>query len=116
VTGVIAAKVAESDGDLHLRVKLDGQSEAMLKGGNKSNQHGDLVVELICDPTVTQPDAVAACAFFHATIPHYPAGTRGVVTGSHVLDREPGGMEIHPVTRTTQPQSGGEAWSTDSRS
>lgn len=102
VTGVIVTKLSEPDGDLHIRVKLDSQFESMLNDGNKSNQHGDLVVEPICDHNVTQADAVAACASFHSTIPHYPAGTRVVVTGSYVLDHEHGWMEIHPVTRITQ--------------
>ena len=101
VSGVIVSTRREADGDLHIRLKLDSQFASLLNSGNKSNQGGDLVVEPICDHTVTQPDAVGACSTFHSTIPHYPAGTRVLVTGSHVLDHEHGWMEIHPVTRIT---------------
>jgi hypothetical protein len=104
VTGVIVSTRREPDGDLHIRLKLDGQFESMLNDGNKSNQGRDLVVEPICDHTVTQTDAIEACKTFQSTIPHYRAGTRVVVTGSYVRDHEHGWMEIHPVTRITQTQ------------
>jgi hypothetical protein len=93
---VIATKVAEPDGDLHIRVKSDRPFESMLNDGNKSDQLRGLVFEPICDHSVTQADAVAAGASFHATIPRYPAGTRVVVTGSYVLDHEHGGWRFIP--------------------
>jgi len=59
VTGVIVSRKLEPDGDLHIRLSLDSQFEGMLNDGKKTNQGGNLVVEPICDHTVTQSDAVS---------------------------------------------------------
>ena len=104
VTGVIAGKVNEHDGDVHIRLKLDSQFEGLLNDGNRAHQGGNLVVEPICDHVVTQPDAVAACEDFHPTIPRFKSGTRVVIVGSYVHDKEHGWMEIHPVVRMTEIQ------------
>ena len=104
VTGIIASRKPEPDGDLHIRLKLDSQFEGMLNEGNNNHQGGNLVVEPICDHTVSQSDAVAACETFHSAIPRYPVGTRVAVIGSYVLDHEHGWMEIHPVVRITPVQ------------
>ncbi len=104
VTGVVVKSLGESDGDLHIRLKLDSQFTSLLNDGNRTHQGGNLVVEPICDHNVIQPDAIASCATFHSRIPHFRAGTYVVVVGSYVLDHEHGWMEIHPVVRITETQ------------
>jgi hypothetical protein len=102
VTGTIVKKLGEDDGDLHIRLKLDSGFEDLLNDGNRQNQGGNLVVEPICDHTVTQEDAKAACSDFQSRIPHFKNGTHVTVVGSYVLDHEHGWMEIHPVVRITE--------------
>ena len=92
------------DGDVHFRLKLDSQFAGLLNDGTRAHQGGNLVVEPICDHVVTQPDAVAACEDFHPTIPRFKSGTRVVIVGSYVHDKEHGWMEIHPVVRMTEIQ------------
>ena len=104
VTDVIDHRRSEHDGDLHIQLKLDSEFENLLNDGNRQHQGGNLVVEPICDHTVTQKDAKAACADFQSRIPHFPNGTRVTVVGSYVLDHEHGWMEIHPVVRITEIQ------------
>src|SRR5947209_10516087 len=53
VSGVIAARAGEPDGDLHIRVTLDPQFQGLLNDRNRTGEHGDLVVEPICDHRVT---------------------------------------------------------------
>ena len=102
VTGVISSKVNEHDGDVHIRLKLDSQFENLLNDGKRVHQGGNLVVEPICDHEVTQADAVAACENFHPMIPRFKSGTRVMVVGSYVHDKEHGWMEIHPIVRMTE--------------
>lgn len=99
VSGIIEAKISEKDGDYHIRLKLDSQYSDLVNSVNIAKQHGDLVVEPICQHKVTQTDAVSACVGFdkHLDIP--PVGTHVRITGSYVLDNQHGGWaEIHPVT------------------
>lgn len=99
VTGTIDHIIVEKDGDSHIRLKLDPQYANLINDANISGQHGDLVVEPICQNPVTQQDAIDACAGFdyHVDIP--PEGTHVSVIGSYVLDNDHGGWaEIHPVT------------------
>jgi hypothetical protein len=42
VTGVIASKVNEHDGDVHIRLKLDSQFENLLNDSNRAHQGGNL--------------------------------------------------------------------------
>ena len=99
VSGVIEAKISEKDGDYHIRLKLDSQYAGLINSVNIEKQHGDLVVEPICQHKVTQTDAISACEGFSKQIDIPPVGTHVRVTGSYVLDHEHGGWaEIHPVT------------------
>jgi hypothetical protein len=98
VTGTIQSIRTEKDGDLHIRLKLDPEFTNLLNDGNVARQFGNLVVEPVCQGTVTQPDAVAACQNFHQDISVPSVGTHVTVTGSYVLDSQHGWMEIHPVT------------------
>jgi hypothetical protein len=99
VTGTIDSVKVESDGDFHIRLRLDPQFASMINSANMNGQFGDLVLEPICQNPVTQPDAIAACVNFHQNINIPPVGTHVTVTGSSVRDLDHGGWsEIHPVT------------------
>jgi hypothetical protein len=65
-----------------------------------NGQLGDLVVEPICQHSITQADAIPpACSNFHQDINIPEVGSHVNVTGSYVLDKEHDGWaEIHPVT------------------
>jgi hypothetical protein len=65
---------------------------------NDEYEHGDLVLEEICQGGVTQADAVAACQGVPHNLTVPSAGDRVMVSGSYVLDADHGWMEIHPVT------------------
>ncbi len=102
VTGVIEGIRPEADGDFHILVRLDPQYEDMINQGNIDHQHGDLVVEPICEHDVTQLDALAACSNFSSNIEIPPVGTNVTVTGSYVLDTQHyDWAEIHPATSIT---------------
>jgi hypothetical protein len=57
VTGIVEEIRKEADGDVHILFRLDQQFESLLNEMNISRQHGDLVVEPICQDKVRQPDA-----------------------------------------------------------
>lgn len=98
-TGVVELARNEPDGDRHVLLKLDAGEETMLNGTNLAAQHGDLVVEPVCVDTVTQLDAVQACAGAPtpAGLQLLVIGHRVRVTGDWVLDQQHGWMELHPV-------------------
>ena len=97
VTGTIGSEKPETDGDLHVRVRLDPGQERYLNSFNDRDQQGDLVVELICVGQVTQADAVSACAANSLHVAAPPTGTHVRVTGPWVTDLHHGWNEIHPV-------------------
>jgi len=97
VTGVIANVKREPDGDLHIRLTVDDVS--LLNDKNRSDQHGDLVLEPVCEGPVTQEDAKDACRDYTSDVQVPPVGTRIAVTGPWVLDKEHGWNEIHPAMR-----------------
>lgn len=113
VAGVIENVRSEKDGDYHIRLRLDPRYTHLLNQGNRARQHGDLVIEPVCEYRVTQADAKDACHNFSSHLKVPPAGTHVRVTGSYVLDKDHGWMEIHPATRIeatgkkTASQSGG---------
>lgn len=98
VTGVVAGVRSEADGDYHVRLTLDPQFASMLRPANRTDEHGDLVLEPICQHKVTQADAVAPCGGGVAQVPIPPIGTHVSATGSYVLDEAHGGWaELHPL-------------------
>jgi hypothetical protein len=100
VTGVIAKKLKEKDGDWHVRLTLDaGQGADLINEANDEKQGGDLVFEPICLNKITQKNAKAACKKFHQKINLPNKGDHVTVTGIHMLDNEHGWLEIHPVTK-----------------
>jgi len=112
VTGVIVDATAgqanhqadgmrhEPDGDTHGWLQVDPQFAAMINAGNTSDEGGNLVFEIVCHYTVTQPDAQSACSGFadHMTIP--PVGSHVAITGTFVQEKNHKQWnEIHPVSR-----------------
>ena len=101
VSGTIESINTEKDGDYHIRLKLDPQYSNLINPVNIQEQHGDLVLEPICENPVEQPDAKASCQNFRGNVTVPSVGTHVKVTGSYVLDKQHGWTEIHPVTTLT---------------
>jgi len=109
-TGVIdLIRPPEPDGDDHVNIRLDAAQQHLIhRPGvapgspedytNTAFQHGDLVLEAVCQHRVIQPDATSACAGFHGTVKIPPVGTHVEVTGVYVLDQGHGWTELHPVS------------------
>ncbi len=55
----------EADGDTHGWLKVDAQFQNLLNAGNKKDEGGNLVFEIICRFPVTQADAKTACANYN---------------------------------------------------
>jgi hypothetical protein len=92
----------EPDGDTHGWLKLDPEFQNLVNAGNKSDEGGNLVFEIVCRFPVTQVDAKAACQGYtdHVTLP--PVGSHVRILGTYVQDTFHGQwMEIHPVTSIT---------------
>jgi hypothetical protein len=99
VSGVIQSIKKEQDGDYHIQLKLDSQFSSLINSANVKSQHGFLVLEPVCQGTVTQSDAKSACANFKSTLTIPQKGSHVTVTGSYVLDLEHDSWaEIHPIS------------------
>lgn len=98
VTGTIVRIRSEADGDYHVLLALDPPYSSLLQPANISGEHGDLVLEPICQLAVTQADAVVPCEGNVAQIPIPPIGTHVLATGAYVYDLDHGGWaELHPL-------------------
>lgn len=101
----------ESDGDTHGWLRVDPAFASVINAGNTADQHGNLVFEIVCHFSVTQPDAKRSCRRFtdHTTIP--PIGSHVAIRGTLVTAKNHGQWnEIHPTLRTaslTRPESTG---------
>ncbi len=98
VSGTIDHLIHEADGDIHVRLHLDAAYSKMLDSKNISEQHGDLVLEAVCEESPTQSDALRACANYRSVVDIPPVGTHVTATGSYVFDADHGWNEIHPIT------------------
>ncbi len=103
ITGTIAAIRKEADGDYHILLSVDGQFTNMINQRNIDAQHGDLVLEPVCQNRVTQEDAKSACDAFSYPIAIPAVGQRVSVTGDYVLDADHGWNELHPVYSFSAP-------------
>lgn len=105
VAGTIEVTRSEPDGDIHVLLLLDpGQAcagQPCVDAGNVARQHGDLVLEPVCEHTVTQSDAVQSCAGYTSPVVVPPVGTHVAATGPFVFDRDHGWNEIHPLEAVT---------------
>jgi hypothetical protein len=97
VDGRVVSVGGGSDGDRH--ILLDPDRSSVLNLVNATHGGGNLVVEVICDHTPSEPDAAAACAEFISRIDVPRVGDRIRATGAYVTDRDNGWNEIHPVSR-----------------
>ncbi|HVH14575.1 MAG TPA: PKD domain-containing protein [Candidatus Angelobacter sp.] len=97
-SGTVDNIIAEDDGDVHLRLRLDAAYSNLTNSANDQYQYGDLVVEIICVYPPIQADAVASCQNYTNPIPVPDVGNHITVTGPYVLDTEHyDWAEIHPV-------------------
>ena len=105
VGGLIDFERKEADGDYHIGLKLDARYASLVNACNATclngAEHGDLVLEPVCELPVTQADAVSACAGYHNPLVLPPVGAHVIVTGAYVLDLDHGWTEIHPVMTIT---------------
>ncbi len=100
ITGTIAAIKREADGDFHIRLTTD--DPALVNQANIDHQHGDLVIEPICENPVTQADAILACEGYLSVLRIPPVGTHVTVTGPFVEDKQHfNWREIHPIESVT---------------
>jgi hypothetical protein len=83
VKGIVDKVTHEKDGDYHINLKLDPEFAGIINDKNVSGEHGNLVVEII---PMDEPK-----------IPAPKTGQHIKVTGSYVLDKHHGWMEIHPA-------------------
>jgi hypothetical protein len=97
VTGKIREIHAEPDGDFHVRLQLDPPFANLINDRNTSGQHGDLLLEPVCEQPVTQPDAITTCIGVQPSVKVPPVGTHVTATGAYVLDHTHGWMELHPL-------------------
>ena len=97
VSGTVTAVKKEPDGDYHIRLTLDSPFSNMINQKNIDGQHGDLVLEPICQNKITQEDAKDACLGFTYQVFIPKAGEHVKVLGDYVLDSEHGWNELHPV-------------------
>ncbi len=100
VSGTIIGKHDNDDGDIHLQLRLNGNS-SLLNAKNISEQNGCLVLEIICAKKVTQADAIGPCSGYYNNVLVPGIGDEISVSGSYVLDTNHGWNEIHPVSTLT---------------
>jgi len=97
VTGTVYAVRTEADGDYHILLNLDSAYANLINSANVSAEHGDLVLEPVCELPVSQQDAISTCAGVSPTIARPAVGSHVSATGAYVLDLDHGWMELHPL-------------------
>ena len=100
VTGTIVSMSIETDGDVHIEVKLDTPYVGMLNAGNDEAE-GNLVVEPVCQLPPLAADAIRICAADPDPLASLPAvGAHVWLEGRHVLDLQHfSWVELHPLYR-----------------
>jgi uncharacterized protein YraI len=92
----------EGDGDTHGWLKVDSEFQSLLNAGNKSDEGGNLVFEIVCRFPVKQADAKAACQGYTDKVKLPSVGSHVRIVGTYVQDTfHAKWMEIHPVTSIT---------------
>ena len=107
VTGIVAEIRTEADGDLHILLDLDAPFAHLLTPANQGVERGDMVVEPVCVRSVSQADAIEACAADPDPMTTLPlVGDHVWMEGRYVLDLEHDSWaELHPLYRWG-PQAG----------
>ncbi len=98
ITGTVEETREEADGDVHILFRLDQQFESLLNEKNISRQHGDLILEPICQGKVRQSDAAEPCSRYDGPYFEPEIGQRYLVSGAYVHDADHGWNELHAVT------------------
>jgi hypothetical protein len=122
VTGIVENISIRGDGDEHISLKLDPEYTNLVNQKNIDEQHGYLVLEIICKNPIRRMDELIACTkedtedteghikVIGACVLAFNAcngfkqdfevnvGEHIRVTGAYVLDSEHGWNEIHPIT------------------
>lgn len=100
VTGTIVSMSVETDGDVHIDVKLDPPYLGMLNAGN-DEVGGALVVEPVCQVPPLAADAIRICAADPDPLATLPTvGAHIWLEGRHVLDLQHfSWVELHPLYR-----------------
>ena len=98
VSGTVDEVRKEADGDVHILFHLDQEFESLLNEKNISKQHGDLVLESICQSKVRQADAAEPCSRYPGPYFELEIGRRYLISGTYVHDADHGWNELHPVT------------------
>lgn len=101
ITGTVVSSSAESDGDVHINVRVDPPYEALLTKANLTEQ-GYLIVEPVCRFPPLQAEAIRVCASDGDPLAgDLPAvGARVFMEGRYVLDLQHGAWsELHPLYR-----------------
>jgi hypothetical protein len=90
----------ETDGDTHSWLRVDPAFENLINDGNRSDEGGNLVFEIVCFWRPSQADAKPACLDYRSGLTLPPGGTHVAITGTFVRDTEHAQWnEIHPVSR-----------------
>lgn len=99
VSGTIKELTPQPNGDYQIRLALDPNYKFMVNQANVDQQHGNIVLETICQNPSQLQDAVQSCQGWTSIVNIPPVGTHVIATGSYVLDLEHDRLaEIHPVS------------------
>ena len=101
VTGTVVSSSGESDGDVHINVRVDPAYEPLLTSANLK-EDGYLIVEPVCRFPPLQAEAIRVCASDTDPLAgDLPAvGDHVVMEGRYVLDLQHGAWaELHPLYR-----------------
>lgn len=103
VTGTVEVIRHEADGDQHVLIRLDPQFSNLVNSINISKQHGDLVIEPVCNSSPSQQDTIdqGVCDGFNQDF-NLTIGEHISILGAYVLDTQHGWNELHPVTSITK--------------
>ncbi|MBV9241837.1 MAG: hypothetical protein JO314_07510 [Acidobacteria bacterium] len=99
VTGTIAERDSDEDGDEHMLLKLDDGQDDLLTKKNLKKKDGNLVIEAVCVNPSTLKKVGSTCKGFTNSVQLPNVGDHVRVTGSLVNDTHNGWTEIHPITR-----------------
>jgi hypothetical protein len=106
VSGWVRIVRREDDSDVHFDLQLDSQYADLINDGNRTYQHGYLVVEIVPadEPGCTVGEAPRSASGTYdygictgANVATPAVGSHVWVTGPYVVDHAHNWMEIHPV-------------------